>query len=70
MNVRLVGLALSVPGDTPIPESEKSIAEADPLMVSPRVPLSGPAVVGVNTTEKVALWFGANVSGRVSPVVL
>ena len=44
-----------MPGDTPIPESEKSMAVADPLIVSARVPLSGPAVVGVNTTENVAL---------------
>ena len=55
VNVWLAGLGLSVAGGTPTPESERSIVVADPLMVSERVPLSPPAVVGLKTTAKVEL---------------
>jgi hypothetical protein len=67
VNVRLVGDALKVAGVTPVPETAKSTVVLDPSIVSDRLPLTEPAVVGAKTTPNVVLWLGASVSGRLSP---
>jgi hypothetical protein len=40
----------------------------DPPTVNDIVPVVGPEVAGVKPIPKVLLWFGARVSGSVSPV--
>jgi hypothetical protein len=49
----LDGLAVSVAGVTPVPESE--IAKVATLLTSERLPGVVPADCGANTTEKLAL---------------
>ena len=67
---RLVGLAESVPGVTPVPESAMLRLGFDPSDVIATLPVTAPAVVGANFTAKVELWPTARVNGNVSPVML
>ena len=63
----LEGVAVSMAGVNPLPESAISMA-FDPLTVSDIFPFAAPPVVGINTTPKVELWLGASVSGRLNPL--
>ena len=53
--LRLVAVAVSDPGVTPVPESDTFNVGFDALLVMERLPLADPPVVGVNFTLKVAL---------------
>ena len=48
---RLVGVAVSAPGATPVPERGILRLGLDPLEVMVTLPLAAPAVVGANFTE-------------------
>ncbi len=68
--VRLDGLALTIPGDTPVPDSAMLKGELEPLLTIANVPVATPAAVGANFTETVALWLLVSVVGNVRPVML
>jgi hypothetical protein len=53
--LRLVAVAVSEPGVTPVPESGTVNVGFDALLVMARLPGADPPVVGVNVTLKVAL---------------
>lgn len=65
--LRLVGLEVSAPAVTPVPESEIFNVGFDAVEVMVIVPLATPAAVGVNETLKVALWPAVRVTGAVIP---
>jgi hypothetical protein len=67
---RLVTVAVSAPGATPVPESGMFNVGFDALLMMERFPLADPAVVGVNVTLKVALWPAARVAGKLNPPML
>ena len=67
-NVRLPGSATSVAGVAPVPDSAISTVVLDPLRVIERLPLTGLAFIGVNTTSNVVLWLGRSVRGKLRPV--
>ena len=69
-NERLAGLADSVPGVTPVPDSGILRLGFAPLDVTLMLPLVAPAVVGANITVNDALCPAVNVSGRVRPLKL
>jgi hypothetical protein len=54
-NERLVGLAASVPGVTPVPETGMLRLGFEPSEVIVRLPLAAPAAAGANFTEKEVL---------------
>ena len=68
--LRLVGLDVSAPAATPVPENEIFNVGFDAVEVMVIVPLAAPAVVGANETLKVALWPEVKVTGAVIPVRL
>ena len=68
--LRLVGLAPSVPGVTPLPDKGMVRLGFDALDVRVRLPLALPADDGVNDTLKVALCPAVSVTGVVIPVKL
>lgn len=68
--LRLVGLAPSVPGVTPLPDSGMVRVGFEALDVMVRFPLALPADDGANETLKVALCPAVNVTGVVIPVKL
>jgi hypothetical protein len=53
--LRLVAVAVSDPGVTPVPESGILNVGFDALLVTERLPLADPPVVGVKVTLKLAL---------------
>ena len=53
--LRLVAVAVSDPGVTPVPDSGTFNVGFDALLVIERLPLADPPVVGVNVTLNVAL---------------
>ena len=53
--LRLVAVAVSDPGVTPVPESGTVKVGFDALLVTERLPPADPPAVGVNVTLKVAL---------------
>ena len=53
--LRLVAVAVSDPGVTPVPESGMPRVGFEALLVIARLPLADPPVVGVNLTLKVML---------------
>ena len=55
VKVRLVGVAVSVAGATPVPDRGRLSGVLDPLTVNARLPLTAVAVVGVKTTANVLL---------------
>src|SRR5271157_2656711 len=65
---RLVGLAVSVPCVTPVPESGILSGELDALETMLNDPLAAPALVGAKIALKVTLWLAARVTGRFSPL--
>lgn len=66
--LKLVGLAPSVPGVTPVPDSVIVSVGFDALEIMVTLPLALPATVGVNVTLKVALCPAARVTGAVMPL--
>ena len=67
---RLVGVAVRVPGATPVPESAMLRLGFDPLEVMVTLPVAAPAAVGANFTENEVLWPAVKVTGKVSPLKL
>ena len=53
--MRLVAVAVSDPGVTPVPESGTFNVGFDPLLLTERLPLADPTVVGVKVTLKLTL---------------
>ena len=68
--LRLVGLAPSVPGVTPVPESGMVRVGLDAFEVMAMLPLALPVAGGANETVKLALWPAVRVTGAVIPVKL
>ena len=68
--LKLVGLALRVPGAVAVPESETVKLGLEALLVMVRLPLGVPAVVGANTTLNDVLAPAARVRGSVKPLTL
>ncbi len=68
--LRLVGLAPSVPGVTPLPDKGMVRLGFDALDVRVRLPLALPPDDGVNETLKVALCPAVSVTGVVMPLKL
>ena len=67
---RLVGLAPSVPGVTPVPDRGMVRVGFEALEVMVRLPLALPADDGANDTLKVALCPAISVTGAVIPLKL
>jgi hypothetical protein len=67
-NARLVGVEVSVPCVTPVPDSGRFMAGLEPSEVNAALPLKVPADCGAKTTEKVALWLAPSVRGKVKPL--
>jgi hypothetical protein len=55
---------------TPVPDSEMVAGDPVALLATVTLPLSLPAAVGLKTTLKVKVWFGARVTGVLDPVIL
>jgi hypothetical protein len=68
--IRVVGDAVRTPGVTPLPETKTLIGVLAPLTVNDSVPVADPEAPGVKPIPNVLLWFGARVSGSVSPVTV
>ena len=68
--LRLVGLAPSVPGVTPVPDKGMVSVGLDALDVMVMFPVVLPADDGANETVKVALCPAVKVTGVVIPVKL
>jgi hypothetical protein len=69
--LRLVGLALRVPGAAvPVPDNATTTLEFVASLVTVKVPLVAPADAGAKTTLNVLLVPAAKVSGRVRPFKL
>ena len=57
-------------GNTPVPESRTKVGEPLALLAIEMVPVTVPAVVGLNRTESVKLCEGVSVTGELQPVML
>ena len=68
--LRLVGLAPSVPGVTPVPDKGMVRVGFEALDVMVRLPLALPADDGPNETLKVVLCPAVSVTGVVIPLKL
>lgn len=64
----LLGLLVSEPGASPVPESEILSGEPVASDTMASVPLAPPVAVGVKLALKVTLWFAARVTGSDSPL--
>lgn len=60
--------AVRTPGVTPLPDTTTPTGVLDPLTVIDSVPVAAPETLGVKPIPNVLLWFGARLSGSVSPV--
>ena len=69
-NERLVGLALSTAGVTPVPLKATFRVGFDALEVTVRLPPELPLELGENVTLKFAPWPTDNVNGMAGPVSL
>jgi hypothetical protein len=69
-NARLVGLAVSDPCATPVPERGMVRSELLPVDVMLMLPLSAPVAVGAKTTVNDVLWPAVKVNGKDSPLRL
>jgi len=67
-NERLVGVAVSAPCVTPVPESGMLKLGFEPFEVMVTLPLPAPLVVGEKSTVNDVLWPAFNVKGSVSPL--
>jgi hypothetical protein len=68
--VRLVAVAVSDPGVTPVPDSGTFKFGFDASLTIARLPLAEATVVGVKVTLKAVLCPGAKIRGRFSPLTL
>ena len=68
--LRLVAVAVSDPGVTPVPDSGTFKFGFDASLTIARSPFAGATVVGVKVTLKAVLCPGAKSSGRLSPLRL
>lgn len=68
--LKLVGLALTSPAATPVPERAMFSGLFDPSLVSARFPLALPAAAGAKTILTAVLCPTASVKGNVNPVTL
>ncbi len=68
--LRLVGLAPSEPGDTPVPDNGMVRVGFDALDETVTLPLALPAEDGANETLKVALCPAVTATGAVIPLKL
>ena len=68
--LRVVGLAPSVPGVTPVPDNGIVNVGFEALDEMVMLPLAFPADDGLNKTVKIALWPAAGVSGAEIPLML
>ena len=68
--LRLVGLAPSVPGVTPVPDRGMVRVEFEALEVMVRLPLALPADDGANETVNVVLCPAVSVTGVLMPLKL
>ena len=69
-NARLVGLAVSVPCVTPVPESGMLKPGFDAFEVMLTLPLAAPLVVGAKSTVNDVLWPAVKVKGNDRPLKL
>jgi hypothetical protein len=69
-NARPVGLAVSVPCVTPVPESGMLKLGFDAFEVMLTLPLAAPLVVGEKSTVNDVLWPAVNVKGKDRPLKL
>ena len=69
-NARLVGLAVSVPCVTPVPESGMLKLGFEPVEVMLTLPLATPLAVGEKSTVNDVLWPAVNVKGKDRPLKL
>ncbi len=65
-----LGVSCAIGVTTAAPVKGKLFGEPKAVLTSETLPLTEPAPVGANTTLNEALERAANVSGRVSPVML
>lgn len=65
-----VGVDVSWPGVTPVPESGTFSAEFAALEAMAKLPVALPPAVGENFTLKLTLWPAVNVVGKVKPLTL
>ena len=63
-NTRLVGLAPSAPGITPVPESGTLKLGFEPFEVMLTLPLAAPLAVGLKSTVNEVLWPAVSVKGK------
>jgi hypothetical protein len=68
--LRLVGLAASWPGVTPVPDSGTFRAGLDAFEVISRLPLTELPDVGAKVTLKLTLWPALKFVGKVDPLAL
>src|SRR3981189_2345130 len=68
-NERLLGEADNAPGVVPVPDSAMFNGEPGASETMATLPLTAPAVAGLNFTIKPTLWLAASVAGRVSPLM-
>ena len=69
-NARLVGLAVSVPCVTPVPESAMLKLGFEAFEVMLTLPLAAPLVVGEKSTVNDVLWPAVKVKGKDRPLKL
>jgi len=69
-NVAVAGLATRAPGTKPMAVSGRFKVEFAPLLTRVKLPLTLPPACGANVVVKLALWPGANVSGKLRPLTL
>jgi hypothetical protein len=67
--LRLVGLALRAPGDTPVPDTLMVRLGLEALDVMVTVPVAFPLAFGVNVTVNVLLWDAPSETGVDIPVI-
>ena len=68
--LRLVGLAASAPGVTPVADTGMVRVEFVALELTVTLPLTAPAAVGTNETLNVAVWPPLSVNGAEIPLTL
>lgn len=56
-------------GATPVPDSGIAAGEPVALLTTEMLPLTLPAVAGLNCTTRVMVWAGASVTGALPPVI-
>lgn len=68
--LRLVGLAVSAPGATPVPDIGIVSVGLVALLDTEMLPVAAPVVVGAKLALKLVLWPAFSVKGKLRPVML